>query len=239
MDNKSLKTSVWQRIIIIVIAILLLGSTILMYVLVVLGNNSSANNTDSSTEIAELQEKYKAKSAEVATAAKPFSEKYLDTFKTYKSQVKSYNEAAANNAVLAAEDLKEGTGKTIGEDDYDYLAYYIGWCPDGSVFDSSLNTYDAPTSLNPPMDPALGLIEGWNQGVVGMKIGGVRQLTISGDLAYGDKQKICGGYGKPLKFVIMAIEKDEEMAKLSSELNEIQLQLYMAQYYYGGQSDQQ
>lgn len=81
-----------------------------------------------------------------------------------------------------------------------------------------------------PLDPSGGLIEGWNQGVVGMKLGGVRQVTMSGDLAYGDTREICGGYNSPLKFIIMAVEPDENVTKLNSELNDIYLQLYMAMY---------
>ena len=49
-------------------------------------------------------------------------------------------------------------------------------------------------------------------------------------ISYGDTQEICGGYGSPLKFIIMAIEKDENLAKLSDELNEIYFQIYMAYY---------
>ena len=66
-----------------------------------------------------------------------------------------------------------------------------------------------------------------------MKLGGVRQLTISGDLAYGDTQEICGGYNSPLKFIILAIEPDAQLAQLQSELEDIYNQLYMV--YYGSQ----
>ena len=103
-----------------------------------------------------------------------------------------------------------------------------------AVCQAIVRFYDEnPTALESPIDPSIGLIEGWNQGVVGMKLGGVRELTISGDLAYGDTQEICGGYGSPLKFIIMAIEKDETLAQLNSELDDIYLQLYYA--YYGSQ----
>ena len=232
MDAKSLKTSRWQRIGIILIAILLLGGTVFTYLFIFMGSSISTAS-DNEELIADLTAQYDAKAAEIEAAAEPLSDQYFDDFSTYLSEVKAYNSASANSEVLSAKDLKEGTGRTLEEDDTDYSAYYIGWCADGSIFDSSFDNSDDPTALNAPIDPSVGLIEGWNQGVVGMKLGGVRQLTISGDLAYGDTQEICGGYNSPLKFIIFAFEKDETLATLQSELDDIYLQLYYA--YYGSQ----
>lgn len=236
MDEKSLKTSVGQRIIIIVVAILLLGGTFLTYLFVVL-NNGGSSSADTEAKIAQLSEQYDAKQQEIDEAAKPLSDKYFSSLASYKDQVKSYNSANANAAGLATKDLKEGTGKTLAEGDTNYLAYYLGWCADGSIFDSSFNDNDNPTSLKAPLDPAVGLIEGWNQGVIGMKLGGIRQLTIPGELAYGDsRDDICGGANSPLKFVILAIEPDETLAKLNDELDEIYYELYQAYYTtYGSQ----
>ena len=195
--------------------------------------SSSSTASDNEELIADLTAQYDAKAAEIEAAAEPLSDQYFDDFSTYLSEVKAYNSASANSEVLSAKDLKAGTGRTLEEDDTDYSAYYIGWCADGSIFDSSFDNSDDPTALNAPIDPSVGLIEGWNQGVVGMKLGGVRQLTISGDLAYGDTQEICGGYNSPLKFIILAFEPDAQLAQLQSELEDIYNQLYMV--YYGSQ----
>lgn len=235
MEEKTLKTSTWQRVIIIVIAILLLGSTVLTYMFVVMGSSNSGSSASNDEKVNELIAQYDAKQAEIDAAAKPLSDKYFPEFKTYQSKVKAYNSATANSKVLETEDLKVGTGKTLAEGDTNYAAYYLGWCADGSVFDSSFNNekdteVSTATGLVSPLDPSGGLIEGWNQGVVGMKLGGVRQITMSGDLAYGDTREICGGYGSPLKFIVMAIEPDETVTKLNKELNDIYLQLYMAMY---------
>ncbi len=62
---------------------------------------------------------------------------------------------------------------------------YTGWLADGTKFDSS---YDR----NQAFDFTLGagdVIKGWDEGVVGMKVGGKRKLVIPPDLAYG-----AGGY---------------------------------------------
>lgn len=230
MEEKTLKTSWKQRIVIIVVAALLLGSVVLTYILIVLNGSSSSTNNES--QIAELTAEYQAKSEEIEAAAVPLSDKYFKDFVKYKSDVKAYNAANANAAGLEVKDLKTGTGRTLEEGDTDYSAYYIGWCADGSIFDSSFNDNEDPTSLKAPLSASIGLIEGWNQGVVGMKLGGVRQLTIKGELAYGDTQEICGGTNSPLKFIILAIESDEKLKELNAELDDIYYRLYYA--YSGG-----
>jgi FKBP-type peptidyl-prolyl cis-trans isomerase len=58
---------------------------------------------------------------------------------------------------------------------------YTGWLADGTKFDSS---YDR----NQTFDFTLGsgnVIKGWDEGVVGMKVGGKRKLIIPPDLGYG------------------------------------------------------
>lgn len=240
MDEKSLKANWWQRVIILIIAILLLGSTIFAYMFIVMSGNKNTSSSSNQEElIAELTESYDAKKAELEEAAKPFSDKYFTDFLKYNSQIKSYNSAAANAAGIETTDLKTGTGKTLAEGDTDYLAYYIGWCPDGSVFDSSFNYANEtektnPTSLTVPLDPSAGMIEGWNQGVIGMKLGGVRQLTISKDLAYAGNTEMqnppCGSTDTPLKFIVFAFERDETISRLNSEFNEIFNKLIYAYY---------
>ncbi len=67
------------------------------------------------------------------------------------------------------------SGKTV-------TVNYLGTLTDGTKFDSS---YDR----NEPFSFTLGageVIEGWDKGVVGMKIGGKRKLTIPSSMAYGD-----------------------------------------------------
>ena len=229
MESKELKTSLKTRIFIIVIAILMLGSIVASYALIIA--NGSKENQNSKIEVdegkvIELEEKYAAAEAKFKEKTKAD----FDKFVKYKSEVKAYNETAANSGGMTTRDLKVGSGREIKEGDSDYFAYYVGWCADETIFDSSFDDAKNPTGFKAVLDASLGMIEGWNLGVVGMKMDGVREVTMSSELAYGDKMEICGGYNKPLKFIIMAKEKSGELKALADELEEASMRLQYAQY---------
>ena len=83
---------------------------------------------------------------------------------------------------LVIEDTKVGAGAAAKTGDT-VTVHYTGRLTDGTKFDSSLDR-------NAPFTFTLGagqVISGWDQGVVGMKVGGKRKLTIPPDLAYGDR----------------------------------------------------
>ena len=77
-------------------------------------------------------------------------------------------------------DTKEGTGDVVKEGDT-VTAHYTGaLAKDGTIFQSSHDSGSpVPFSLN-------GVIEGWQKGVPGMKVGGTRRLIIPAAQAYGD-----------------------------------------------------
>ena len=106
----------------------------------------------------------------------------------------------------------------------------MGWCADETVFDSSFDDNDNPTSFAKILDPSLGMIEGWTAGVEGMKIGGIREITVPSELAYGDSMEICGGKNKPLKFLIMAVAKAEPIKSMAEELDKAFMRYQYAQY---------
>jgi FKBP-type peptidyl-prolyl cis-trans isomerase len=84
---------------------------------------------------------------------------------------------------LEIEDLKEGTGPAAKVGDKVEVDY-TGKLTNGKIFDSSLAPGKQPYVFR------LGrgeVIKGWDKGVVGMKVGGKRKLTIPPDLAYGSE----------------------------------------------------
>ena len=79
-------------------------------------------------------------------------------------------------------DLKVGTGAAAGASKM-VKVHYTGWLLSGKKFDSSVDR-------GQPFEFELGtgqVIKGWDQGVVGMKVGGKRQLRIPPALGYGQQ----------------------------------------------------
>ncbi len=229
MDEKELKTSPKQRIFIVLIAIIMVGSIIASYAAIVInGSKGAAGSTEAGqiddSKVAEYEAVYNEKLDEFKKASKSD----YDEFIGFKSELKAFNEASANEAGVEVKDLKEGTGAEVSDDNY--LAYYVGWCADESVFDSSFDNNDSPTAFSKILDPSAGMIEGWNEGVKGMKLGGIRRITMPGEMAYGDSMEICGGYNKPLRFMVMAIPKEEPMKSMATELDDAYMRVQYAQY---------
>ena len=229
MDEKELKTSPKQRVFIILIAIIMVGSIIASYAAIVIsGGKGATDSTDTGevdeSKVAEYGAAYDKKVSEFKEATKGD----FDEFMKYKSEIKAYNEASANDDDVQVKDLKDGTGAEVTDDNY--LAYYVGWCADESVFDSSFDDNDNPTAFAKILDPSLGMIEGWNEGVKDMKLGGIRRITMPGELAYGDSMEICGGYNKPLRFMVMAVPKEEPIKSMAEELDDAYMRYQYAQY---------
>lgn len=84
---------------------------------------------------------------------------------------------------LIMEDVKVGEGQEAVNGAL-ITVHYVGTLEDGTTFDSSVER-------GQPFQFVLGagqVIQGWEKGFVGMKVGGVRRLVIAPQLAYGDTQ---------------------------------------------------
>ena len=83
---------------------------------------------------------------------------------------------------LRYQDLKAGTGPEAKAGDA-VAVHYTGWLTDGTEFDSSVG--------GEPLTFPLGrrrVIDGWDEGVAGMRVGGKRKLVIPPSLGYGDQR---------------------------------------------------
>ena len=85
-------------------------------------------------------------------------------------------------------ELKAGTGPEIAAGKI-AVVQYTGWLYEASAPDSKGKQFDSSRSTGQPFRFPVGrgqVIKGWDQGVLGMKIGESRRLIIPADMAYGD-----------------------------------------------------
>ncbi len=88
---------------------------------------------------------------------------------------------ASPSGRVATEITQEGSGQEAKNGD-SVTVHYTGTLENGTIFESSLDR-------NEPYTFTIGqgsVIPGWEEGIVGMKIGEKRRLTIPSDLAYGE-----------------------------------------------------
>jgi len=114
-------------------------------------------------------------------------------------------EALADGASLKAElielvvvDSLVGTGATVTEGST-VTVHYVGNTDDGVQFDNSYNRGE-------PLTFTLGegkVIEGWEEGLLGMKEGGKRALVVPANMAYGSRQV---GPIKPNSALVFMVE---------------------------------
>jgi FKBP-type peptidyl-prolyl cis-trans isomerase FkpA len=106
---------------------------------------------------------------------------------------------------LGIQELRVGTGPTAQPGNH-VSVHYTGWLTDGTQFDSSREPR-RPGGTPELLSFALGrqqVIDGWDEGVAGMKVGGRRKLVIPPALGYGDLG--AGGVIPPGATLIFDVE---------------------------------
>ena len=96
--------------------------------------------------------------------------------------------AAPAVATLEVGELKAGSGAPIATGQK-AVVQYTGWLYETSAPDKKGKEFDSSHNSGRPFSFVVGagqVIKGWDQGVLGMKVGGRRRLTIPADLGYGD-----------------------------------------------------
>ena len=111
---------------------------------------------------------------------------------------------------LKIEDLKLGTGASVKEGDT-IAVNYKGMLINGSVFDSTQGKQPLSTQIG-----AGKVIKGWDEGLLGMKVGGLRRLTIPPSLGYGDQNVGDIPPNSVLIFDIELIRIEEEPSPTAS-----------------------
>lgn len=200
-----------QRIgILIILVVTVIGTVGSFAVMILDTQNQQVESKKLQDVYAQYQADSEAYQAKLDAQAVELSAKYYPTFSKFASRPAKFDIDSVDE--LTKTDLLVGTGEEVNDTTL-FSAYYIGWNPDGKIFDQSI----ADGALKSPLAVnglgVAGLIEGWKTGLIGMKIGGVRELAIPSDLAYGET-----GQGDdippntPLKFIVMAIEQPETIA---------------------------
>ena len=109
-------------------------------------------------------------------------------------------------------DVKEGKGTAVAKG-AKVKVHYTGWLTNGEIFDSSVVRKE-------PIEFGLeGLIKGWQEGIPGMKPGGVRRLKIPPELAYGPKVKGKIPANSVLVFEIELLESTNEEKPMLPKLD--------------------
>jgi hypothetical protein len=97
--------------------------------------------------------------------------------------------------------VKEGDESApIGAKGDSYTVHYTGWLPSGEMFDSSKQPGRQPFTITIPG----GVIQGWNEGLVGMRVGETRRLFIPPALGYGERG--AGGVIPPNSWLVFDVE---------------------------------
>ena len=207
-----------QRIGIWIIAIALTVGTLGGFLVMILAPKNQASEQvrierlekEYQSALDEYQKKVNAINDRIAGE---LSTRYFEEFHQQTARIAAFDASGVKE--IATEDLKQGDGEEVTAES-SYSVYYFGWNPSGKMFDSSFN--EDETALGQPLDHQSSgtwvfpggqtgnVITGWSEGVLGMKVGGIRELTLPSDKAYGEQ-----GSGEnippntPLKFVIMVI----------------------------------
>ena len=107
--------------------------------------------------------------------------------------------------VVVGEGAEALSGKTVH-------VHYTGWLYDDTAVDKKGSKFDSSLDRGNPFDFPLGagrVIKGWDQGVVGMKVGGQRTLMIPADFGYGERgagSVIPGGASLVFEVELLEVE---------------------------------
>ena len=112
----------------------------------------------------------------------------------------------SNITELKKIDTQVGTGREA-EAGFNVTVHYTGWLFDAAAEDHKGKKFDSSLDRKQPFNFFLGggqVIQGWDEGVQGMKIGGKRTLIIPSEMGYGARG--AGGVIPPNANLIFDVE---------------------------------
>lgn len=179
-------TSKSQRIGIWTIAIVLTVGTVGSFFAMVLENDNYKIDQEKAQKDYQAQlEQFREAQKEAQKANRP-----LEGY-----EAKPFDRSSISK--LSVDVLKEGDGAVV-QADSTINANYFGWTYDGSIFDST-NKNGTLT----PIDFSLSqVIEGWQEGLTGVKVGSTVKLVIPAEKAYGNQDDGTGRPVGPLMFIV-------------------------------------
>jgi FKBP-type peptidyl-prolyl cis-trans isomerase FkpA len=115
------------------------------------------------------------------------------------------NPTGTDTMPLQKTDLSPGNGVEI-KSGQTALVHYTGWLYDTAAPENKGKQFDSSVGGEPFEFPlgASAVIQGWDQGVVGMKVGGKRRLVIPPELGYGNRG--AGGVIPPGATLVFDVE---------------------------------
>lgn len=203
----------------IILGITVLGTLGSFFVMILENQNQQNDSQKFQAEYQQYQKDMANYQSKVDAQAAELSKTYYPQFKQYTSEVGKFDKA--NITKLETKDLKVGTGTQI-TDSTKFAAYYIGWTPDGKIFDQSISNKALKSPFAIEGLASASVIDGWKKGLVGMHIGGVRVLAIPSDQAYGTNGTNGIDPNTPIKFVVMAITEPEQIEQPKVPLDLLQ-----------------
>ena len=107
---------------------------------------------------------------------------------------------------LSSKTLLQGDG-AVAEIGHTAVVHYTGWLYDPEAADNRGTKFDSSVDRGAHFRFPIGagrVIKGWDQGVAGMKVGEVRELTLAPEMGYGDRG--AGGLIPPGATLVFVVE---------------------------------
>ena len=108
---------------------------------------------------------------------------------------------------LLTEDLRPGVGE-VARTGNQLIVHYTGWLYEPDALGYRGRKFDSSRDRGQPFTFRLGegrVIRGWEAGILGMKVGGLRRLVIPPELAYGSRS-VGNGLIPPNSTLVFEVE---------------------------------